>query len=64
MVNVLAEHQADLCRSFAASGQDKYSGFSWHHSPGGSPILHGVVAWIECELESVTDAGTYTSLRG
>jgi 3-hydroxy-9,10-secoandrosta-1,3,5(10)-triene-9,17-dione monooxygenase reductase component len=64
VVNVLAEHQADVCRSFAASGQDKYSGFSWQRSPGGSPVLHGVVAWLECELASVTDAGDHWFVLG
>ncbi len=64
VVNVLAEHQADVCRAFAVSGRDKYSGFAWHHSPGGSPILHGGIVWIECELASVTDAGDHWFVLG
>jgi 3-hydroxy-9,10-secoandrosta-1,3,5(10)-triene-9,17-dione monooxygenase reductase component len=59
-VNVLAEDQEELCRSFAASGTDKFAGVGW--SPGpftGAPILTGSLAWVECRLEHLYDGGDH-----
>ena len=61
-VNVLAEDQEELCRGFAAKGGDKFAGIGW--SPGpitGSPVIAGSLAWIECRLEVLHDAGTTSS---
>ncbi|GIU83842.1 MAG: monooxygenase [Acidimicrobiales bacterium] len=50
-VNVLAADQKDLCTRFARSGEDKFAGVTWHPSPvSGSPLLGGVVAWIDCDI--------------
>jgi 3-hydroxy-9,10-secoandrosta-1,3,5(10)-triene-9,17-dione monooxygenase reductase component len=59
-VNVLAEEQAELSRQFARSGADKYAGVSWTRSPYGSPVLEGVVAWIDSELWAEYDGGDHT----
>jgi 3-hydroxy-9,10-secoandrosta-1,3,5(10)-triene-9,17-dione monooxygenase reductase component len=59
-VNVLAEEQSDLSRQFARSGEDKYTGVSWAPSPHGSPMLEGVVAWIDSELWAEYDGGDHT----
>ena len=59
-VNVLAEEQSDLSRQFARSGTDKYAGVSWAESPYGSPVLDGVVAWIDSELWAEYDGGDHT----
>ena len=59
-VNVLAEDQEELCRGFAAKGGDKFAGIGW--SPGpitGSPVIAGSLAWIECRLEVLHDAGDH-----
>ena len=59
-VNVLAEDQEELCRTFAAKGADKFAGVGW--TPGtfsGAPILAGALAWIECRLEQLHDAGDH-----
>jgi 3-hydroxy-9,10-secoandrosta-1,3,5(10)-triene-9,17-dione monooxygenase reductase component len=58
-VNILAEDQEDLCRVFAAKGGDKFSGIGWHPSSTGSPRLNDVLAWIDCEIDAVHDAGDH-----
>ncbi|MBB3982153.1 flavin reductase (DIM6/NTAB) family NADH-FMN oxidoreductase RutF [Sphingobium fontiphilum] len=63
-VNVLASDQRDLCRQFAVSGGDKYAGVSHRASVNGSPILDDVVAWIDCTLEAVHEAGDHYIVLG
>lgn len=58
-VNVLAEDQEDVCRVFAAKGGDKFAGIGWHPSSTGSPRLNDVLAWIDCEIDAVHDAGDH-----
>ena len=59
-VNVLAEHQTALSRSFARSGVDKFAGVPWSPSPHGSPVLGDVVAWLDCTLWAEYDGGDHT----
>jgi flavin reductase (DIM6/NTAB) family NADH-FMN oxidoreductase RutF len=63
-VNVLGEHQEALCRSFAVSGGDKFRGVAWHPGGNGSPVLEGALAWIECALEVIHDAGDHELVTG
>ncbi len=58
-VNVLTAEQEALCRQFAASGEDKFRGVSWTTTDGGSPRLANVLAWIDCEIEAMHDAGDH-----
>lgn len=58
-VNILSEDQRDLCRQFAVSDSDKFSGVSWHPSPNGSPVIDAVSGWVECELDSEFDGGDH-----
>ena len=44
-----------LCWRFAKSNEEiKFDGVGWHPADSGSPILDGVIAWIDCTVESVT----------
>lgn len=58
-VNVLASDQQGLCRQIASPGPDKFAGVSHRVSGNGSPILDGVVAWIDCTLHAVHEAGDH-----
>jgi flavin reductase (DIM6/NTAB) family NADH-FMN oxidoreductase RutF len=58
-VNVLASDQRETCDRFAARGTDKFAGVDYRLSAGGSPILEGVVAWIDCTLHAVYEAGDH-----
>jgi 3-hydroxy-9,10-secoandrosta-1,3,5(10)-triene-9,17-dione monooxygenase reductase component len=59
-VNVLAEGQDDVSQNFARSVPDKFTGVPWTPSAHGSPVLGGVVAWIDGELWAEYDGGDHT----
>jgi 3-hydroxy-9,10-secoandrosta-1,3,5(10)-triene-9,17-dione monooxygenase reductase component len=63
-VNVLAEDQEDVCRSFASKGADKFAGIGWKHSALGEPQLDGVLAWIDCEIAEVVPEGDHDVVIG
>lgn len=63
-VNVLAVGHDELSTAFARSGTDKYAGVSWRPAPSGSPILDGVSAWVDCELEHEYPGGDHTIVAG
>ena len=63
-VNVLSEDQEEVCRRFASKGDDKFAGLGWHSARSGSPILGGVLAWIDCDIESVAEAGDHVCVLG
>lgn len=63
-VNVLSSDQLDICRRFSKSGGDKFAGLSYHLSPHGSPVLDDVVAWIDCSLHAVHEAGDHDIALG
>ncbi len=63
-VNVLAADQEDVCRAFAQRGGDKFAGISWRPAASGAPRLDGVAAWIDCDFDSVTDAGDHYLVMG
>ena len=59
-VNVLAEGQDAVSQSFARSGVDKFAEVPWSPSAHGSPVLDGVVAWIDGELWAEYDGGDHS----
>ena len=64
-VNVLSEDQEELCRGFAVSGGPKFDGVSWHPAPGtGAPVIDGSLAWVDCRVELVHDAGDHELILG
>jgi len=58
-INVLADDQEDVSRVFASKEPDKFVGVGWDRSPLGSPRLRGALAWIDCELQAVHQAGDH-----
>jgi 3-hydroxy-9,10-secoandrosta-1,3,5(10)-triene-9,17-dione monooxygenase reductase component len=63
-VNILTDEQEDVCRVFAQSGGDKFRGIGWRPGPSGSPILHDVLAWVDCRIETEHDAGDHLIVVG
>jgi flavin reductase (DIM6/NTAB) family NADH-FMN oxidoreductase RutF len=55
----LASDQTRLCRQIAGPGPDKFVGIAHRASANGSPILDDVVAWIDCTLDAVHEAGDH-----
>jgi 3-hydroxy-9,10-secoandrosta-1,3,5(10)-triene-9,17-dione monooxygenase reductase component len=58
-VNVLAAHHRRISDTFGRSGTDKWRGVDWHHGSWGQPVLEGAVAWLECRIRDVHDAGDH-----
>ena len=63
-VNILESRQEALCRSFAASGSDKFAGVGWTPAVTGAPILDGSLAYVDCELADIHDAGDHELVTG
>ena len=65
-VNELAADQGELCWQFARSSVEfPFEGVSWRPSPiTGSPLIDGSVAWIDCSIEGVIDAGDHHFVLG
>ena len=58
-VNVLSERQQDVCRALSSKAADKFQGVAHRMSDADAPILDGVVAWIDCDLYAVHEAGDH-----
>ncbi len=63
-VNILESKQEALCRSFAVSGVDKFAGVGWTPASSGAPLLTGSLAWVDCEVELIHDAGDHELVLG
>ncbi len=63
-VNVLSSGQEALCREFAVSGGDKFKGVAWRRGELGVPLLEGALAWLECRLGTIHDAGDHELVTG
>jgi len=63
-VNILGADQESICRNFASKAADKFEGQSYRMSALGSPILENAVAWMDCEIDSVTEAGDHYIVVG
>jgi flavin reductase (DIM6/NTAB) family NADH-FMN oxidoreductase RutF len=63
-VNILGSHQESVCRAFAVSGGDKFADLAWKPAGTGAPRLDGVLAWIDCDIEVVHDAGDHFIVLG
>jgi flavin reductase (DIM6/NTAB) family NADH-FMN oxidoreductase RutF/DNA-binding IclR family transcriptional regulator len=63
-VNVLAADQDQVCRAFAVAGGDKFAGLTWRPAESGAPILDGVLAWIDCDLDAIHEAGDHEIVLG
>jgi len=63
-VNILGEHQEAVCRAFAVSGGDKFSGVGWRPGLTGAPVIDNSLAVVECELGEIFDGGDHEIVIG
>jgi flavin reductase (DIM6/NTAB) family NADH-FMN oxidoreductase RutF len=63
-INFLAHDQVPVAQVFATSGGDKFSAVGWRPGRTGVPILEGVSAHLEVEIEQRVPAGTHTIFVG
>jgi 3-hydroxy-9,10-secoandrosta-1,3,5(10)-triene-9,17-dione monooxygenase reductase component len=63
-INVLSSKQTELCRQMAKPGPDKFAGVPFSPSKLGAPKLEKVIAWIDCTLHDVLEAGDHYVVLG
>ena len=63
-VNVLSSAQEAICRQFARSGGQKFSGVSWSPGFNGLPRIDGSLAAIDCSVATVVDGGDHYVVIG
>jgi flavin reductase (DIM6/NTAB) family NADH-FMN oxidoreductase RutF len=63
-VNVLSAHQPQIATAFATRDADRFGGRAWTPSPLGSPLLDGVLAWLDCELHALHEVGDHVAVTG
>lgn len=64
-VNVLGADQEHVCRVFASKEPDKFATIGWKPTAvTGSPHIQGVLAWIDCEIETVYPGGDHDIVVG
>ena len=63
-VNILSEDQEAVCRQIASKHPRKMDAIAHRLSPHGNPVIDSVVAWIDCEIASVTEAGDHFIVLG
>ena len=63
-VNILSADQEHLCRRFAARIEEKFAGVDFRLAGSGSPVIEGAVAWIDCDIDFVHEAGDHYIVLG
>lgn len=63
-VNVLAAHQEEAARGFARAGQKPFEKLPHAFGSTGAPLLKEALAWIECRVERVVEAGDHDVVLG
>jgi flavin reductase (DIM6/NTAB) family NADH-FMN oxidoreductase RutF len=68
-VSVLSGRQEHVARYFAdhsrPRGRQEFDVVGWSHGPStGAPLIHGALAWMECELTASHDGGDHSIFVG
>jgi 3-hydroxy-9,10-secoandrosta-1,3,5(10)-triene-9,17-dione monooxygenase reductase component len=63
-VNILGEHQEEVCRLFATRGADRFGQVGWHLGVGGSPVLDDCIGYIDCEFWAEYEGGDHIIVVG
>jgi flavin reductase (DIM6/NTAB) family NADH-FMN oxidoreductase RutF len=63
-INILAEDQHLLSERFARKGHDRFQDVSWSPGESGVPLIDGVLAAIECQVEQRIPAGDHDIFVG
>ena len=63
-VNILGDHQEELCRRFGARDGDRFEGVGWAAAKTGSPVLHEAIAYVDCVIDAEHEAGDHVIVVG
>jgi flavin reductase (DIM6/NTAB) family NADH-FMN oxidoreductase RutF len=63
-INILAEHQERLSRTFSSPAENRFHGVDWHPASSGTPLLDGALAHLECSTMRTFETGDHVVLIG
>ncbi len=64
-VNILASHQEALSRRFAdLDAEQRFEGVGFRRGKFGAPVLHDILAYVECRTQERHDAGDHGIVIG
>jgi flavin reductase (DIM6/NTAB) family NADH-FMN oxidoreductase RutF len=63
-INILNDCQRRLSDRFAGAGYDRFEGVPWYAGQTGVPLLHDVLATLECSRNALVAAGDHDILIG
>ena len=63
-VNVMGQDQMDVCGVMASRAEDKFADVAWIPASTGSPSIGGSIAFIDCQIEDIHDAGDHDIVVG
>ena len=63
-VNVLNEKQLELSNSFFDKSKDPFDSIEWRKEATGSPVIKDCVAWVDCSIGDIHDAGDHYIVIG
>lgn len=63
-VNILAAHQEEAARAFAQAGQKPFEKVPHRLGSTGAPLFEEALAWIECGVGQVVEAGDHDVVLG
>lgn len=64
VINILADDQQTLSRQFASKVPNRFEGVPWSQGQLEQPILHGALAFMECEAEQIYEGGDHRIIVG
>jgi len=62
--NVLRDEHVGLCNAFFQKDVTCWDQAKWSEGVNGAPVLDDALCAVECEIESVTDAGDHVIVLG
>lgn len=63
-VHILSDKQIALSNRFAGRGEDKFSGLDYATGTGGSPLLAGALAQLQCKNWNIYEGGDHLIMVG
>jgi flavin reductase (DIM6/NTAB) family NADH-FMN oxidoreductase RutF len=63
-VNVLSEHQRDHSVRFSECMDARFDGIQWKSGATGAPLICDCLAWFECKVERLIEAGDHIIVLG
>jgi len=64
-VNILSERQEAISRRFAdLNAEQRFEGVGFRRGKSGAPVLHDILAYVECRVQQRYDAGDHGIVIG